>query len=93
MNLQEFVHSKTGRSIEVRGPDPLGNYMAKCSSVPGCLGYGPTAIDAAESAASSIVPMINLMESQGRPLSPLDSLETSHSQVSRTIYDMSSIVA
>jgi len=69
MEADRFRDAETGHIIIVKGPDSLGNYVANCPSVPGCLGYGSTPIEAANSSAESIGPILSILKRRGRAIS------------------------
>ena len=66
MEIRKFMHEKSGRTIEVTGPDDMGNYVGVCTSVPGCLGHGSTAHEAFKGSAKSIYPIVEAMRLLGR---------------------------
>lgn len=66
METKVLLHAQTGYVIVAQGPDSLGNYIASCPSVPGCLGYGSTFMDALDSSAKSIEPITAARRRQGK---------------------------
>lgn len=80
METKVFLHARTGYVIVAQGPDTLGNYVASCPSIPGCLGYGSTLMEALESSAKSIEPIIAVRRRQGKHVPAPDLQITSASR-------------